>query len=176
MIRFATVGTNWITERFLEAASAIDDFQLTAVYSRTEERAAEFAGKHGAAHYFTSLKEMAESKAYDAVYLASPNAFHKEQAVLFMEHGKHVLCEKPFASNARETDEMIHAAKTNGVLLMEAMKTTFLPNSACFKTTYIKSDPSGDSRQATANIHHDMMHIKTVRCLTRLSLNYRTVR
>ena len=39
MIRFATVGTNWITERFLEAASAIDDFQLTAVYSRTEERA-----------------------------------------------------------------------------------------------------------------------------------------
>lgn len=77
MIRFATVGTNWITERFLEAASAIDDFQLTAVYSRTEERAAEFAGKHGAAHYFTSLKEMAESKAYDAVYLASPNAFHK---------------------------------------------------------------------------------------------------
>lgn len=82
MIRFATVGTNWITERFLEAASAIDDFQLTAVYSRTEERAAEFAGKHGAAHYFTSLKEMAESKAYDAVYLASPNAFHKEQAAL----------------------------------------------------------------------------------------------
>ncbi len=49
MIRFATVGTNWITERFLEAASAIDDFQLTAVYSETEERAAEFAGKHGVA-------------------------------------------------------------------------------------------------------------------------------
>lgn len=141
MIRFATVGTNWITERFLEAASAIDDFQLTAVYSRTEERAAEFAGKHGASRYFTSLKEMAESEAYDAVYLASPNAFHKEQAVLFMEHGKHVLCEKPFASNARETDEMIHAAKTNGVLLMEAMKTTFLPNFSMLQNHLHKIGP-----------------------------------
>ncbi|MCC9024192.1 Gfo/Idh/MocA family protein [Bacillus nakamurai] len=128
MIRFATVGTNWITDRFLQAASAIDHFQLAAVFSRSEERAREFAGTHGAAHYFTSLEEMAKSNSYDAVYLASPNAFHKEQAILFMNHGKHVLCEKPFASNARETEEMIKAAKANGVLLMEAMKTTFLPN------------------------------------------------
>lgn len=45
-----------------------------------------------------------------------------------MNHGKHVLCEKPFASNTKETEEMISAAKANGVVLMEAMKTTFLPN------------------------------------------------
>ena len=128
MIRFAIVGTNWITDRFLEAASEIEDFRLTAVYSRTPERAAEFAARHGAVHTFSDLQEMAASDGFDAVYLASPNALHKEQAILFMKHGKHVLCEKPLASNTRETEEMISAARANGVVLMEAMKTTFLPN------------------------------------------------
>lgn len=128
MIRFAIIGTNWITDRFLESAADIEDFQLTAVYSRSAERAGEFAAKHNAAHAFSDLQEMAASDCFDAVYIASPNALHKEQAVLFMNHGKHVLCEKPFASNTKETEEMISAAKANGVVLMEAMKTTFLPN------------------------------------------------
>ncbi|MCI4139923.1 Gfo/Idh/MocA family oxidoreductase, partial [Bacillus vallismortis] len=55
-------------------------------------------------------------------------ALHKEQAVLFMNQGKHVLCEKPCASNTKETGEIISAAQKNGVVLMEAMNTTFLPN------------------------------------------------
>ena len=50
MIRFAIIGTNWITDRFLESAADIEDFQLTAVYSRSAERAGEFAAKHNAAH------------------------------------------------------------------------------------------------------------------------------
>ncbi|MGM0861229.1 Gfo/Idh/MocA family oxidoreductase [Bacillus atrophaeus] len=128
MIRFAIVGTNWITERFLQSASDIQDFQLTAVYSRSVERAAEFAKTHGAGHSFSNLQDMAASDCFDAVYIASPNAYHKEQAILFMNHGKHVLCEKPLASNAKDAADMISAAKANEVVLMEAMKTTFLPN------------------------------------------------
>ncbi|MED4567098.1 Gfo/Idh/MocA family oxidoreductase, partial [Bacillus atrophaeus] len=68
MIRFAIVGTNWITERFLQSASDIQDFQLTAVYSRSDERAAEFAKTHGAAHSFSNLQDMAASNCFDAVY------------------------------------------------------------------------------------------------------------
>jgi predicted dehydrogenase len=128
MIRFAVVGTNWITDRLIEAARLEPDFELTAVYSRTEERAKQFAEKHSIPHTFTDLEEMAKSPECDAVYLASPNSFHKDQAVLFMKHGKHVLCEKPLASNTSETMEMMEAAKANGVLLMEALKTTPLPN------------------------------------------------
>ncbi|WP_017437843.1 Gfo/Idh/MocA family protein [Saccharococcus caldoxylosilyticus] len=128
MIRFATIGTNWITEAFIEAAREVEDFSLAAVYSRTEEKAQEFAQKTGAARTFTDLEELAKSEEIDAVYIASPNSLHAEQAVFLMNHGKHVLCEKPLASNEKEVKAMIEAARRNGVVLMEAMKTTLLPN------------------------------------------------
>jgi scyllo-inositol 2-dehydrogenase (NADP+) len=128
MIKFATIGTNWITEEFIKAAKEVQGFSLKAVYSRTEEKAKEFAAKVGAERTFTSLEEMAKSDEIDAVYIASPNSFHAEQAILLMNHGKHVLCEKPLASNTAEVQAMIEAAKQNDVVLMEAMKTTLLPN------------------------------------------------
>lgn len=128
MIRFGVVGTNWITERFLKAALQAKDFQLTAVYSRTEEKAKEFAGKYGVERTFTDLKTMAASGEIDAVYIASPNSLHAEQAVIFMKNKVHVLCEKPIASNVRELQTMIAAARDNNVLLMEALKSTLMPN------------------------------------------------
>lgn len=128
MVRFGIIGTNWITERFIQAANEIEDFALTAVYSRTEERAKEFAAKFNVSTTFTDLESMAMSDEIDAVYIASPNSFHAQQAIICMNHGKHVLCEKPMASNAVEVQEMIKAAKANNVLLMEALKTTLLPN------------------------------------------------
>lgn len=128
MVRIGVVGTNWITERLLEAANAVEDFKLTAVYSRTNEKAEEFANKYGVTKRFTNLEEMAASVDIDAVYIATPNSLHAEQAILFLQNGKHVLCEKPLAANATEVKRMIQAAKGHHVLLMEAMKSTFLPN------------------------------------------------
>lgn len=128
MIRFGIIGTNWITESFIEAGKQLNDFALTAVYSRSEERAREFAAKHGAAHCFTDIEAMAASGEIDAVYIASPNSLHAEQAVLCMNRGIHVLCEKPIASNAAEFRTMIAASERNGVALMEAMKSTVVPN------------------------------------------------
>ncbi|MGA9287920.1 MAG: Gfo/Idh/MocA family oxidoreductase, partial [Anaerobacillus sp.] len=128
MVRFGVIGTNKITDNFLEGASELGDFQLTAVYSRTEEKAEAFALKHGVKATFTSLEEMASSDVIDAVYIASPNSFHAEQSILFMNAGKHVLSEKPMASNSVEVKRMIEAAEENHVLLMEAMKSTVMPN------------------------------------------------
>lgn len=133
MIRFGVIGTNWITESFLQAAGEVEGCELTAVYSRTEERAQQFAKKHGASYWFSDLKEMAASDTLDAVYIASPNAFHAEQAILCMEHGKHVLCEKPLASNLREVQQMVEAARNNKVLLMEALKSTLTPGFAAIQ-------------------------------------------
>lgn len=127
-MRFGVIGTNWITERFLDSVVNLEDFDLTAVYSRTEEKAKEFAEKYNVRYIFTNYEEMAKSDVIDAVYIASPNSFHKEQAIEFLNHGKHVLCEKPLASNSKETETMIDAAQKNNVLLMEAMRTTLHPN------------------------------------------------
>lgn len=104
----------------MEAAKHVEDLSLTAVYSRTEEKAKEFANKYDVHTIFTNLEEMAASDDIDAVYIASPNSHHCRQAVLFLQNKKHVLCEKPMASNAAEVKEMIEAAKQNEVLLMEA--------------------------------------------------------
>ncbi|MFT4416590.1 Gfo/Idh/MocA family protein [Fredinandcohnia humi] len=141
MIRFGIIGTNWITEELLKAAESIEDFKLTAVYSRKEETAKEFAEKHGAEFTFTSIKEMAESNEIDAVYIASPNSFHASQAVTLLSHGKHVLCEKPIASNTKELQEMIEAAKKNNVLLMEALKSGFLPAFSSIRENLHKIGP-----------------------------------
>ncbi|MED4016754.1 MULTISPECIES: Gfo/Idh/MocA family protein [Sutcliffiella] len=128
MIRFAVIGTNWITDSFIEAASLHKDFQLVAVYSRDKERANQFASKYNVDTTFTDLHELGKSTLVDAVYIASPNSFHAEQACLLMGYGKHILCEKPLASNVREVSMMVEMAKKQNVLLMEALKTTLLPN------------------------------------------------
>lgn len=130
-IRFAIIGTNWITERFLQSALETEEFILAAVYSRTEEKGRAFAAKYADPKVYTDLEAMVQDDEIDAVYIASPNSYHVDQAILCMNHGKHVLCEKPMASNAVEVAAMIEAAKNNDVLLMEALKSTLMPN---FKT------------------------------------------
>ena len=127
-VRFGVIGTNNITDWVIAGGREDERFELTAVCSRTQERADEFAAKHGIPYTFTSLEEMASSDVIDAVYIATPNYCHAQQAILCMNHGKHVLCEKPFASNAKEVRQMIEAAKKNDVTLMEAMISTLNPN------------------------------------------------
>lgn len=129
-IRFGVVGTNNITDRVIAGGLEDERFELVAVCSRTRERAEEFAAKHNIPHIFTSLEEMAESPLVDAIYIATPNYVHAAQSILCMNRGKHVLCEKPLASNAREASEMIATARKNNVLLMEAMISTLNPNFA----------------------------------------------
>ena len=90
-----------------------------------------FAAKYADPKVYTDLEAMVQDDEIDAVYIASPNSYHVDQAILCMNHGKHVLCEKPMASNAAEVAAMIEAAKNNDVLLMEALKSTLMPN---FKT------------------------------------------
>lgn len=113
MIRFATIGTSAIVDRFLEAAALCEGLVHTAVFSRKKETAKAFAKKHGAEFIYTDLKELAESSDIDAVYIASPNSCHCEQAVEMLKHGKHVLCEKPAASNAAELQGLERRRKTD---------------------------------------------------------------
>ncbi|MDU2938455.1 MAG: Gfo/Idh/MocA family oxidoreductase [Enterobacteriaceae bacterium] len=128
MIRFAVIGTNWITRQFVDAAHETGKYTLTAVYSRSLEQAQHFASDYPVEHLFTSLEEMANSDAFDAVYIASPNSLHFPQTRLFLSHKKHVICEKPLASNLREVEEAIAVARENQVVLFEAFKTASLPN------------------------------------------------
>lgn len=127
MVRFGFIGTGKIAESFYQANRFINGFALTAVYSRTLEKAKEFGQRKGVLAYYDDLEAFAKSDAFDAVYIASPNCCHHDQAIRMMRAGKHVLCEKPMASNYAEAEEMFQVAKEEGVILMEGMRSIYTP-------------------------------------------------
>eukprot|EP00912_Choanoflagellata_sp_UC4_P000958 UC4_evm1s591 len=115
-VRFATIGSNFIVEAFLKASRLVPSFRLAAVYSRTAERAREFANKAvnsikavttvpgDQLPIFTSLDDVAACPYIDAVYIASPTSEHAQQSIIMMKGGKHVLCEKPLTSHSKELE------------------------------------------------------------------------
>lgn len=129
-MRFAVIGSGNIVEKFISAARTCEGFELYAVCSRTRERAEAFAAQQGAKKAFWNLDDLAACKEVEAVYVASPNYAHCAQSIRMMQAGKHVLCEKPMASNEREVRKMLDCAKENNVVLVEAMKSVFEPSFA----------------------------------------------
>lgn len=127
MIRFATIGTNFVTGWMLEAARSCPELHYAAVYSRSAEKAREFASRHGAEAIHTDLDALADDPGVDAVYIASPNCMHFEQAARMLAHGKHVLCEKTITSNRHELARLLEIAAENRVILLEAMRSVFDP-------------------------------------------------
>ncbi len=127
-MRFGIIGTGRISDWVLKGAVLEPRFVAAAVCSRSEDTAIAFAAKHSIPKTFTDIGLMASDPSIDAIYIGTPNHTHHDIAIECMSHGKHVLCEKPLASNAREVREMIAAARANGVVLMEAMISTLSPN------------------------------------------------
>lgn len=127
-VKIGIIGTGNISQWFVEGALAVEGLEISAIYSRNKQTAMVFANKNNIKNVYTDINEFAKSDLIDAVYVASPNSKHCEYAVLMMQHKKHVLCEKAFASNSNEVSLMIKEAKENDVVLMEAMKLTQLPN------------------------------------------------
>ncbi len=148
-MKLGTIGTSWITETFIEATKQGHRLTLTSVYSRSESKAKDFAFRHSAEHYFTNLEEMAQSKEIDIMYIASPNSLHFEHAMLFLQHKKHVICEKPLFSNTQEWDKATQIAKENNVFLFEAIRNIHAPNFSHLKDNIYKI---GNVR--SANLHY----------------------
>ncbi|MDP2575123.1 Gfo/Idh/MocA family oxidoreductase [Vibrio penaeicida] len=141
MIKLAVVGTNWITEHFVKAALSFQQYSLAAVYSRNHETGVAFAENFGCETIITDFDALCANKDIDAVYLASPNSFHCEQAIALMRHGKHVICEKPLASNYEEVERMFAVAHEHNVVLFEAFKTNYLPNFELIKNKLSEISP-----------------------------------
>ncbi|ARV13679.1 Gfo/Idh/MocA family protein [Polaribacter sp. SA4-12] len=127
-IRWGIIGLGNIANKFATDLATIENAELVAVASRSQENADEFAKKHNSKKAYNSYLDLAKDAEVDAVYIATPHSFHKEHAILCLKNKKAVLCEKPFAMNLQEVEEMIGVAKENNVLLMEALWTYFLPH------------------------------------------------
>lgn len=126
-LRFGIVGTGNIAHRFAEAIKNVPEAVLSAVASRTEENANKFGDEFNIPVRFSSYEAMAMSDEIDAAYIAVPHSGHKDCSILMLRHGKHVICEKPLAVNAREVEEMFRVAEESNVFLMEAMWARLVP-------------------------------------------------
>jgi len=126
-IRWGILGTGNIAGSFATGLQSVEDAQLVAVGSRTKGTADVFGDRFNIARRHASYDALAGDKEVDAIYVATPHSYHKENSILCLEAGKAVLCEKPFAINIGEAEKIVACARERGIFLMEAMWTRFLP-------------------------------------------------
>ncbi len=126
-MRFAVIGTNFISGLFADAVSRISNIDKVAVYSRKEESGKAFASKHEIGKVYTDYDEMLACGGFDAVYVASPTLLHPEHSVKALSLGYHVLCEKMMAPSLEDFYLMRSACERSGKVLLEAMRPTFDP-------------------------------------------------
>jgi predicted dehydrogenase len=122
MIHLGIIGTNWITDQFVQAAHETGRYQLVAVYSRKLATAQSFAEKYGTVTCVDDLTAFFQLEELDTVYIASPNSLHFEQAKQGILAGKNVIVEKPAFSTPAEMAEIIELANQKQVLFFEAAR------------------------------------------------------
>ncbi|MFE1644530.1 Gfo/Idh/MocA family protein [Microbacterium sp. P01] len=126
-LRWGILATGGIAHAFTRDLKTAG-LDVVAVGSRRAEAAEGFAAEFGIPRAHGSYEELAADPDVDIVYVATPHPSHAENALLLLEHGKHVLVEKPFTLNRAEAESIRAAAEERGLLVMEAMWTRYLPH------------------------------------------------
>jgi predicted dehydrogenase len=126
-IRWGILGTGNIAHQFARGLADTPDATLVAVGSRSIDTANTFADEFDIERRHPTYEELADDDGVDAVYVSTPHPFHRDNSILLLEHGKAVICEKPFTINAGDAKAVIDVARQRDVFLMEAMWTRYLP-------------------------------------------------
>ncbi|MFL6711139.1 MAG: Gfo/Idh/MocA family protein [Massilia sp.] len=126
-VRWGILGTGKIAREFADAIKVTPGAVLAAVASRDADTAAGFARDFCAASSYGGYQALADAPDVDLVYIASPHPMHAENALMALNAGKGVLCEKAFTINRREAETVVALAREKKLFLMEAMWTRFMP-------------------------------------------------
>ena len=127
-IRFGVLGAARIVPSALIApARSVPEATVSAVAARDAARATAFAAANGIPRVLPSYQALIDDPEIDAIYNPLPNNLHAEWTIRALEAGKHVLCEKPIASNTREAEQMADAARRTGKVLVEAFHWRYHP-------------------------------------------------
>ena len=134
-MRLAIAGAGMIVHDMLSFIHDIPGVELAAIAStpRSLEKVQHLAAEHGIPHAWPDYDTLLADETADTVYVASPNHLHYEMVKKALEHGKNVICEKPFTSNDAELKELVALAAEKDVMLLEAISTQYLPNTLKIK-------------------------------------------
>jgi D-xylose 1-dehydrogenase (NADP+, D-xylono-1,5-lactone-forming) len=119
-LTWGLLSTARINRAVIEPLQASKTNKLLAVASRSTDRAADYAKKWGIPHYYGSYEELLADPAIDVIYISLPNSLHAQWSIKAMQMGKHVLCEKPLATNVSDVDKLIEVSRSTGRVITEA--------------------------------------------------------
>ncbi len=155
-IGFITAGG--IARILADTMRQMDSVELYAVAARDLSRAEAFAKEFGFTKAYGSYEEMVKDPEVELVYIASPHSHHYEHAMLCIEHGKPVLCEKAFTLNAGQAKKLLAYAKEKKVMITEAIWTRYMPTRKMIDDV-IKSGVIGEPVTLTANLGYNVAHV-----------------
>ena len=143
VINVGIVGAGGIAQgAHMPGYQAVSGTKVIAVFDVVEERAEQFAKRYDIPYVFTDYKDLAAMDELDAISVCTPNNFHAGPTIAALEAGKHVLCEKPIAGNARDGQAMVDAAKKSKKILQIGLHQRFQPDSQLLKK-FIESGELG---------------------------------
>lgn len=126
-IKWAMIGSGYICERFADAIGLLENSEIAALHDVNVEMGRRFAERYHIPKFYENYADIVNDPEIQIVYIGSPNLFHKDNVLGCLEHGKHVLCEKPMSICAENVQLMVDTARRNNVFLMEAVFPRFFP-------------------------------------------------
>lgn len=156
-IKWGIISTGNIARAFAAALRDVDDAELLAVGSRSQESADAFGDEFDVPRRYDSYEKLVADSDVDVIYIGTPHNFHYENVKLCFDAGKHVLCEKPLTINASEAAELIAIAREKKLFFMEAIWTRFLPSVAKLREI-LASGTLGTLRQFHADFSVRMQY------------------
>ena len=132
-MKIGTIGSGFIVRTILSKVAVTEGIECAAVYSRKLETGKKLAEEFGVEKVYTDLDALCSDPELDFIYIASPNSLHYTHVKKALEHGKNVMCEKPFVPTAAEADELIALAKEKDLYLIEMITTLYHPHFAWVK-------------------------------------------
>jgi len=155
--KFAILGAGDIAEKMASTVIHMPQIIPYGVASRDLTRASNLAKKYNFKKAFGSYEEMLQDPEIDLVYVATPHSHHYRHSMMCLEHGKHVLCEKSFTTNAKQAERLIDFARSKNLVLAEAIWTRYLPMSKTINEL-IDSGVIGNIRLLTADLGYIVTH------------------
>jgi len=126
-VKWGIIGTGKIAHDVVTALSYVAGAQVIAVGSRSQESADKFGKDHNIQKCYSSYEAVAKDPEVQIIYISTLHPLHKENALVCIQHGKAVLCEKPLTVHAKDTQELVKLAREKNVLFVEGMWTRYFP-------------------------------------------------
>jgi predicted dehydrogenase len=145
------LGAGRIAAQMADTINCMEGMKAYAIASRQLEKAVRFAKENHVEKAYGTYEEMLKDKEVDLVYIATPHALHFAHGKLCVEQHKPFLCEKPFAVNVAQAEELMNYAKKNGIFCTEALWTRYMPSCKMLKEI-IRSGEIGEVLYLTANL------------------------